>query len=77
MKNIRPGMWMVLSDKCAEGNVMVRVMAVNEVSKTATVYMDLAAKKNDEARPYVTEVDFEFLQMPTIKIKKNKKHIEK
>lgn len=76
-KKIKPGMWMMLYDEYSEGNIMVKVLKVDEGTKTATVYMDLAAKKTDEPVPYETEVPFENLMIPTIKVKKNKKHIEK
>lgn len=76
-KNIKPGMWMVLYDEYTECNMMVKVIEVDNLTKTATVSMDLASKKTDKPEPWVTEVSFDALKIPTLKTKKNKKHIEK
>ena len=77
MKNIKTGMWMMLCDDYIEGNVMVKVLSVDENNRTANVYIDLAARKTDEAKPYETEVSIDYLKIPTLKIKKNKKRVEK
>ena len=76
-KKIKPGMWMVFYDEYAESNIMVKVISVDTLSNTATVYMDLAAKKTDNPVPYESDISLDKLKFPAIKIKKNKKQIEK
>lgn len=72
MNKINPGMWMLLCDNYTHENIMVKVLKVDYLQKTAKVYMDLAAKKTDEEKPYETEVPLDCLKLPSVKTKKSK-----